>query len=60
MPVIIEKTNQSFCFKKNGYVRNQKKHFSQISDNKTKKDLFRQKEKQHLSRFMELNSEKAR
>ena len=60
MPVILEKTNQSFCFKKNGYVRNEKKHFSKIRGNKTKKDLSRQKEKQHLSSFMELNSEKAR
>ena len=59
-PVILERTNQSFCFKKNGYVRKQKKQFSRISDDETKNDLILQKEKQLLSSFMELNSEKAR
>ena len=37
-----------------------KSQFSRISDNNTKNDLIRQKEKQLLSSFVELNSEKAR
>ena len=37
-----------------------KKQFSGISDNKIKNNSIRQKEKQLLSSFMELNSEKAR
>ena len=59
-PVILETTNQSFCFKKDGCVRKQKKQFPRITDDETKNDLIRQKEKQLLSSFMELNSEKAR
>ena len=59
-PVIFEKTNQNFCFEKIGYVRKQKKQFSSNSDDETKNDLIRQKEKQLLSSFIELNSEKAR
>ena len=39
---------------------NKKKQFSRISDDETKNDLFRQKEKQLLSRFVVLNREKAR
>ena len=41
-------------------MRKQKKQFSRISDDETKNDLIRQKEKQLLSSFMELNSEKNR
>ena len=37
-----------------------KKKFSWINDDETKNDLIRQKEKQLLSSFIELNSEKAR
>ena len=37
-----------------------KRQFSRISDDETKNDLIRQKQKQLLSSFMELNSEKAR
>ena len=37
-----------------------KRQFSRISDDETKNDVIRQKEKQLLSSFMELNSEKAR
>ena len=37
-----------------------KRQFSRISGDETKNDLIRQKEKQLLSSFMELNSEKAR
>ena len=37
-----------------------KRQFSRISDDETKIDLIRQKEKQLLSSSMELNSEKAR
>ena len=37
-----------------------KRQFSRISDVETKNDLIRQKEKQLLSRFMELNNEKTR
>ena len=37
-----------------------KRQFSRISDDETKNDLIRQEEKQFLSCFMELNSEKAR
>ena len=37
-----------------------KRQFSRISEDETKNDLIRQKEKQLLSSFMELNSEKAR
>ena len=37
-----------------------KRQFSRISDDETKNDLIRQKEKQLLSGFMELNSEKTR
>ena len=36
------------------------RQFSRISDDEIKNDLIRQKEKQLLSCFMELNSEKAR
>ena len=37
-----------------------KRQFSRISEDETKNDLIRQKEKQFLSSFIELNSEKAR
>ena len=36
------------------------RQFSRTSDDESKNDLIRQKEKQLLSSFMELNSEKAR
>ena len=39
---------------------NKKKQFSRISDDETKNDLSRPKEKQLLSSFMELNYEKDR
>ena len=30
-PVILEKTNQNFWFKKNGYVRKQKDSFQELA-----------------------------
>ena len=44
--IILEKTNEIFCFKKNGYAKKQKKQFSRISGDETKNGLIRRKEKQ--------------
>ena len=63
-PVILEQINQNFCFKKTNSIfwlcEEIKRQFSRISEDETKNDLIRQKEKQLLSGFMELNSKKAR
>ena len=52
-PVISEQINQNFCLKKNDYVRKQKDSFQELA-------MMKLKTKQLFSKFMELNSEKAR
>ena len=55
----IRKDKPKFLLQEN-LLCEEKKQFSRISDDETKKDLIRQKEKQLFSSFMELYSERAR
>ena len=56
----IRKDKPKFLLQKKWLCGKTRKQFSRISDDETKNDLIRQKEKQFFSSFMELNSEKAR
>ena len=56
----IRKDKPNFLLHENWLCEKTKKKFSRISDDETKNDLVRQKEKQLRSIFMDLNSEKAR
>ena len=56
----IRKDKPKFLLQEKRLCEKIKKQFSRISDDETKNDLIRQKEKQLLSSFVELNSEKAR
>ena len=55
----IRKDIPRFLLQEKWLCEKTKKQFSRISDDETKNDLIRQKEKQLLSSFMELNSQKA-
>ena len=56
----IRKDKPKFLLQEKWLCEETKRLFSRISEDETKNDLIRQKEKQVLSSFMELNSEKAR
>ena len=56
----IRTDKPNFLLQEKWLCEETKRQFSRISDNETKNVLIRQKEKQLLSSFTELNSEKAR
>ena len=56
----IRKDKPKFLPQKKWLCEKTKRQFSRITDDETKNDLIRQKEKQLFSNFMELNSKKAR
>ena len=56
----IKTDKPKFLLQEKWLCEQTKRQFSRISDDETKNDLLRQKEKQLLSSFMELKSVKAR